>query len=120
MRRLIHLAATTPQFIPILQSTAFRTEEAEVKGQLEGIKSELDGKVKSNKSAVGFGTPKRGGQGRMMGQVNELWGQVEEIRRRRRGRGGDSREGWLGDEKALGEVAEVGVCAFWTLSVISE
>jgi len=107
MHRLIHLAALTPRFIPILQSTAFRTEEAEVKAQLEGVKSDLDGKLKS-KGSVGLGTPRRGGKGRMLGQVNELWGQVEEIRRGHRTRGGDGREGWLGDEKALAEVAEVG------------
>jgi len=109
MHRLIHLAAVSPQFIPILHSTPFRTEEAEVKAQLEGVKSDLDGKGKSSKGGVGLGTPRRGGQGRMLGQVNELWGQLEEIRRIRRVRGGDSREGWLGDEKALANVAEVGV-----------
>ena len=106
MHRLIHLASRTPQFIPILQSSTFRTEEAEVMAQLEGVKSELDGKVKA-RGGVGLGTPRRGGQGRMMGQVNELWGQVEEMRRRRRAPGDVAREGWLGSEKALAEVAEV-------------
>ena len=111
MHRLIHLATLTPSFIPILQSTAFRIEEAEVKSQLEGVKLELDGKGKKGmEGGIGLGsTPRKGGQGRMMGQVNELWGQVEEIRRRHRARGGNAREGWLGDEKMLSEVAEVGV-----------
>jgi nuclear pore complex protein Nup54 len=43
----------------------------------------------------------------MLGQVNELWGMVEEVRRRRRGGRSDGREGWLADEKVLAEVAEV-------------
>ena len=110
MHRLIHLATLTPRFIPILQSTPFRIEEAEVKGQLEGVRLELEGKgKKAMQSSIGLGsTPRKGGQGRMMGQVNELWGQVEEIRRKHRARGGNTREGWLGDEKVLSEVAEVG------------
>lgn len=66
----------------------------------------------ANKGGYGmsneYGTPKKGTGVRMMGQVNELWGQVEEIRRYkgRRGGGGE-REGWLADEKVLGEIAEV-------------
>jgi hypothetical protein len=53
----------------------------------------------------------KGGKGRVMGQVNELWGVVEEIRKRRRmGMGETGREGWL-DEKALGEIASVSL--FW-------
>lgn len=44
----------------------------------------------------------------MIGQVNELWGQVEEIRRHRGTRqGGGEKDGWLSDERVLGEVAEV-------------
>ena len=43
----------------------------------------------------------------MIGQVNELWGQVEEIRRSKKGRNAESGEGWLGDERALAEVADV-------------
>ncbi|KAK4685016.1 nuclear pore complex protein Nup54, partial [Tremellales sp. Uapishka_1] len=108
LHRLLHLAALTPQFIPLLQSTAFRPEEVEVKQQLEGVKAELDGRGKQVVKA-GFGLNARGhgaaGKGRMIGQVNELWGQVEEIRRRRKREGG--REGWLNDERALGEVADI-------------
>ena len=92
-----------------------------MKLQLEGVKLELDGKGKSLvKGGVGMGTPRRGGQGRMLGQVNELWGHVEEIRRRKKGRGGDVREGWLGDEKALAEVAEVSCQIFrWRVTALS-
>lgn len=44
----------------------------------------------------------------MIGQVNELWGQVEEVRRYRHKRATNGeREGWMGDERALGEVADV-------------
>ena len=118
MHRLIHLTSQMPQFIPILQSTAFRPEEAAVQGQLEGIKAEMDGKTKSkrmNGGTVGLNGSNgvdgesrlRKGEGRMIGQVNELWGQLEEIRRRRRNIAGDKGEGWLGDERALAEIAEV-------------
>jgi nuclear pore complex protein Nup54 len=57
-------------------------------------------------TGTGMGTPRKG-QGRMLGQVNELWGAVEEIRRRRRGGRTEGREAWLADEKVLAEVAEV-------------
>lgn len=78
----------------------------------------MEGKGKVNKGSIGMGigngTPRRGkGEGRMMGQLNELWGQVEEIRRRRKGRGGGGVEGWLADDKALAEVAEVSHLAMW-------
>ncbi|GFZ47778.1 hypothetical protein JCM24511_05525 [Saitozyma sp. JCM 24511] len=117
LHRLIHLASLTPQFIPILQSTSFRPEEAETRERLESIKSELDGRAPSRAGApgarlgessvgMGNGTPRKG-QGRMLGQVNELWGAVEEIRRRRRGGSAVGREAWLADEKVLAEVAEV-------------
>ncbi|RSH92222.1 hypothetical protein EHS25_008637 [Saitozyma podzolica] len=103
------------KFIPILQSTSFRPEEAETRERLESIKSELDGRAPSRapgarlgESSIGTGngTPRKG-QGRMLGQVNELWGAVEEIRRRRRGGRPEGREAWLADEKVLAEVAEV-------------
>lgn len=42
----------------------------------------------------------------MMGQVNELWGAVEELRRRRGYRGQES-EGWLGDERVMNEIGQV-------------
>lgn len=117
LHRLIHLASLTPQFIPILQSTSFRPEEAETRERLESIKSELDGRAPSRApgarlgessmgTGTGMGTPRKG-QGRMLGQVNELWGAVEEIRRRRRGGRTEGREAWLADEKVLAEVAEV-------------
>ena len=115
MHRLIHLVAQTPQFIPILQSTAFRQEESAVAKTLEGVKADLDGRAKPKqvnggvvglRGSNGTGTPRRGGESRMIGQVNELWGQVEEIRRLRKGVQG-GREGWMGDERALAEVAEV-------------
>jgi len=44
----------------------------------------------------------------MTGVVNELYGAIEEIRRRRRiGGASGVDQGWLADEKALQEVAEV-------------
>ena len=115
MHRLIHLVAQTPQFIPILQSTAFRQEESAVVRTLEGVKADLDGRGRPKQANGivslrnnGSGTPRRGhGEGRLIGQVNELWGQVEEIRRLRKGVQ-NGREGWMGDERALAEVAEVG------------
>lgn len=114
--RLIRLAAQSPAFIPSLQSSALRPEEMETKKTLEGVKAEVDGKkgsavvqLKGYGAGPGSGTstPKKGGA-RMMGQVNELWGQVEDIRRHRGKRtGGGERDGWLADERVLGEVAEV-------------
>jgi nuclear pore complex protein Nup54 len=72
----------------------------EIKTQLEAVKAGLEGRS-------GGGGRKNGkGEGRMIGQVNEMWGMVEELRRRRKVREG-GREGWLGDEKALAEVAQV-------------
>ena len=118
MHRLIHLVSQTPQFIPILQSTPFRSEEAVVKQSLESTKGDLDGKggrskrlTSGNISAHGLsesmsGTPKRGSEGRLIGQVNELWGRVEEVRRRRKGSGGMA-AGWMADEAALREVGKV-------------
>lgn len=113
--RLIHLAAQSPAFIPTLQSSALRTEELETKKTLEGVKAELDGKrggsagqQKGYGLGLNVGTPKKGGGSRMLGQVNELRGQVEDIRRHRgRRAGGGEKEGWLSDERVLGEVAEV-------------
>jgi nuclear pore complex protein Nup54 len=115
--RLIRLAAQSPAFIPSLHSSALRPEEMETKKTLEGVKAELDGKKASvpgqmNRYGAGLSsgtsTPKKGGGARMMGQVNELWGQVEELRRQRgRRAGGGEKEGWLSDERVLGEVAEV-------------
>ncbi|ORX33944.1 nucleoporin complex subunit 54-domain-containing protein [Kockovaella imperatae] len=106
MHRLIHLVAQTPQFIPILQSTAFRQEEAAVAKVLEGVKADLEGKGKAKGSGA---LNRRGtGEGRMIGQVNELWGLVEEIRKMRKGvAAGANREGWLADERALAEIAEI-------------
>lgn len=43
----------------------------------------------------------------MSGQVNELWGLIEEIRRRRKASGVQSGDTWLADEKALEQVAQV-------------
>lgn len=112
LHRLIHLAALTPQFIPILQSTSYRPEESQTRQQLEAVKSELEGKGKAATGRIGanaVGTPRSGsaGKGRMIGQVNELWGQLEEIRRTNKGRSVEGKDGWLRDEAALAEVAEV-------------
>ncbi|WVF69755.1 hypothetical protein IAT40_004534 [Kwoniella sp. CBS 6097] len=117
LHRLIHLVAQTPQFVPLIQSTAFRQEEAEMQGQLEGVKADLEGKGKNSvrsSTSIGLngnsgrGTPVGVQKGRLLGQVNELWGQLEEIRRRRKIRSAEGTDGsWLGDEKALAEVAEI-------------
>lgn len=98
-----------------------------MKSQLDNVKAELEGRggnkiIKQpgtyNLEASGYGTPKRKdkGEGRMSGQVNELWGLVEEIRKRRRQAGGGAvgSEGWLADERVLEEIAKVrgGVVTF--------
>lgn len=116
MHRLIHLASLTPQLMPTLQSTQSREDE-EVYAKLAGVKTELEGRAKKTFSGigpVGLGTPRRDhnqSEGRMLGQINEMWGMVEEIRRNRKIRGSDGREGWLGDDKILSEIAEV--CLFF-------
>ncbi|WWC86868.1 uncharacterized protein L201_001747 [Kwoniella dendrophila CBS 6074] len=131
LHRLIHVVSQTPQYIPLIQSSStFKQEEAEMQKQLESIKSELEGKGKnaikpsSTSSYIGLGnggrnnTPVNGnsgiiGKGRLLGQVNELWGQLEEIRRRRKLRNNNdyntnnNEYNWLSDEKALAEVAEI-------------
>lgn len=105
VHRLIHLAAQTPQHVPIIQSTVFKQEEADMAKQLEGVKAELEGHGRNSVKRV----EARGevSRGRLLGQVNELWGQLEEIRRKRKVRGPDGREQWVGDEKMLSEIAEV-------------
>ncbi|OCF58775.1 hypothetical protein L486_03265 [Kwoniella mangroviensis CBS 10435] len=125
LHRLIHVVSQTPQYVPIIQSSAFKQEEAEMQKQLESIKSELEGKGKNSirpSSSIslnnnGRSTPVGVSKGRLLGQVNELWGQLEEIRRKRKLRninGGGGYDGngegyhnWLSDEKALAEVAEI-------------
>ncbi len=90
-----------------------------MKSQLDNTKAELEGRGSSkvikqsgtySLEASGYGTPihKNKGEGRMSGQVNELWGMVEEIRRRRRQTGSTSGgEGWLADERVLEEITKV-------------
>ncbi|WVN89401.1 uncharacterized protein L203_104624 [Cryptococcus depauperatus CBS 7841] len=103
IHRLIYLAAQTPKYIPIAQSTVFKQEEADMLKKLESVKAELEGTVKSSIKRKDA----REQRGRLLGQINELWGRLEEIRRRRKARGQDGREQWLGDEKVLAEIAEV-------------
>lgn len=125
LHRLIHLASLTPQFIPILHSTAFRPEETELKARLEGVKAELDGRAASGGSASKAGYSAAGAKGisgkkagehtRMLGHVNELWGAVEELRRRKKrigagGSGSSKDDAWLADERVLAEIAEVSLC----------
>ncbi|WRT64728.1 uncharacterized protein IL334_001662 [Kwoniella shivajii] len=116
LHRLIHLVSQTPQYVPLIQSSAFRQEEAEMQKQLEGVKAELEGKGRNavrpshsiGLNGNGRSTPVGVGKGRLLGQVNELWGQLEEIRRRRKIRNNDgSDQSWLNDEKALAEVADI-------------
>jgi hypothetical protein len=89
--------------MPSLQGVPLRQEENEVKNKLVTVKSELDGKGSEGKR---MGRGLVGGDGNLRGQVNELWGVVEELKVRNRVRMG-GKEGWLGDESALGEVAQV-------------
>ncbi|WVQ83273.1 hypothetical protein IAT38_005412 [Cryptococcus sp. DSM 104549] len=106
VHRLIHLTAQTPQHIPLIQSTVFKQDEAEMLKQLEGVKAELEGNGRNAVRRAG-GVGGGDGRGRLLGQVNELWGQLEEIRRRRKVRGNEGKEAWVTDEKMLGEIAEV-------------
>lgn len=106
-QRLLHLAAQSPSFAPT-QSSAFRPEEGEMKHTLEAVKDSLDGRVRNHTSrsgGVGLAVaPRSQNKGRMLGQINELWGAVEEVRRQRRARGDTS---WAGDERMLAEMAVV-------------
>lgn len=106
-QRLMHLAALSPSFTG-MQNSAFRPEEGEMKHTLEGVKDSLDGRVRAApKGSVGLTSrPHATNKGRMLGQINELWGAVEEVRRQRRARGGDQAQ-WAGDEKLLTEIATV-------------
>ncbi|GMK55958.1 hypothetical protein CspeluHIS016_0210140 [Cutaneotrichosporon spelunceum] len=103
-QRLLALAAKSPSFAPV-QSSVFRPEEGEMKHTLEEVKDALDGRTKPSRG-VGLGTQRSATKGRMLGQVNELWGMVEEVRRQRRVRGHDAQV-WAGDEKLLAEIAIV-------------
>jgi nuclear pore complex protein Nup54 len=103
-QRLLALAAKSPSFAPV-QSSAFRPEEGEMKHTLEEVKDALDGRAKPARG-VGLSTARPANKGRMLGQVNELWGLVEEVRRQRRARGHDA-QAWAGDEKLLTEIAIV-------------
>ncbi|TXT08943.1 hypothetical protein VHUM_02417 [Vanrija humicola] len=108
-QRLMHLAAKSPSFAPV-QSSAFRPEEAEMKTTLENVKDELDGRVKpaQRSGTIGLNQSRHqaASRGRMMGQVNELWGAIEELRRQRRARGAET-VSWASDEKLLNEIALV-------------
>jgi nuclear pore complex protein Nup54 len=102
-QRLLHLAAMSPTFAPT-QASAFRPEEAEMNHTLESVKDELDGRVRAHTSQRGVGlkvAPRSQSKGRMLGQINELWGAVEEVRRQRRARGDTS---WAGDDRVLAEI----------------
>ena len=82
-----------------------------MKAKLDNVHAELEGRAKPkiSTSTVGInsGTPRRraAGEGRMMGQVNELWGNLEQVKRRNRA--SIKAEGWLSDENALSELASV-------------
>lgn len=105
-QRLMHLAAVSPSFAPV-QSSAFRPEEGEMKHTLETVKDALDGRTRAHTNRSGsvgmvVSAPRSQNKGRMLGQINELWGGVEEVRRQRRARGDTS---WAGDERMLSEIA---------------
>ncbi|ODO08713.1 hypothetical protein L198_00446 [Cryptococcus wingfieldii CBS 7118] len=107
VHRLIHLASVTPGIVPLnQQGGVLRDDEVALARKLEGVKRELEGAAGS----VRGGSVRRGDgelRGRLLGQVNELWGQLEEVRRRRKVRGQEGRETWVGDERLLAEIAEV-------------
>ncbi|WVQ75991.1 hypothetical protein IAR50_005627 [Cryptococcus sp. DSM 104548] len=107
VHRLIHLASVTPGIVPLnQQGGVLRDDEVALARKLEGVKRELEGATGS----VRGGSVRRGDgdlRGRLLGQVNELWGQLEEVRRRRKVRGQEGREAWVGDERLLAEIAEV-------------
>ncbi|ODN79652.1 hypothetical protein L202_03592 [Cryptococcus amylolentus CBS 6039] len=107
VHRLIHLASVTPGIVPLnQQGGVLRDDEVALARKLEGVKRELEGAAGS----VRGGSVRRGDgelRGRLLGQVNELWGQLEEVRRRRKVRGQEGRETWIGDERLLAEIAEV-------------
>ncbi len=107
-QRLMHLAAISPSFAPV-QSSAFRPEEGEMRHTLESVKDTLDGRSRAHtnrSSGVGLTVqaPRSQNKGRMLGQINELWGGIEEVRRQRRARGDTS---WAGDERMLQEIAVI-------------
>jgi nuclear pore complex protein Nup54 len=113
--RVLRLASESLQ-INAAQSIPLKPEEHNMVAQLQDVKAELEGRSKSAKNgALRVGTPTRRkqGEGRMTGVVNELYGAIEEIRRRRRlggTRGVD--QGWLADERVLQEVAEVSTARY--------
>jgi len=87
-----------------------------MKATLEHVQGELEGRKAGGRSmAYGIaplgtpGTPRRKhADGRMAASVNELYGAIEEIRRRKRLAGAmGGEEGWLADERVLAQVAEV-------------
>lgn len=115
-KRLIGIMTKTPAFIPPLQTAAARGKEAETRAVLENVKSAMDGK-RGKAASKGYGvnqgaTPKT--SQRMMGQVNELWGAIEELKRKRTYRVGEQ-DGWVGDEKVLREIAQVSTSVMTSL-----
>jgi nuclear pore complex protein Nup54 len=117
-QRLIHVAGESLSLNPHFASTSYKPEEAQTKAKLLAIKDELDGNTKSAttpaKSSYGLHesaqTPtrrKNAGEGRLSGQVNELWGSVEDIRRKRKMSSANGGDAWSTDEKALETVAQV-------------
>lgn len=106
-QRLLQLAAKSPSFAPV-QSSAFRPEEGEMKHTLEVVKDALDGRTRAQPTkGVGLASaPRPPSKGRMLGQINELWGAIEDVRRNRAHRGNDNQQ-WASDEKFLAEIAVV-------------
>ncbi|EIW71250.1 hypothetical protein M231_07390 [Tremella mesenterica] len=116
--RLIHLAAQSPQFIPALHSTPFRPEETIIRSTLENVQAELDGRSTLSSVPGTPGTPRsvglrsealggKKGKRRMIGEVNELWGLLDEVRRQRKLRQIGGGAEWTKDEKSLAQLAEV-------------
>lgn len=114
--RVLKLAAQTAAIQPGSSSGQLTQEEIAMKATLEHVQGELEGRKAGGRSmAYGIaplgtpGTPRRRhADGRMAASVNELYGAIEEIRRRKRLAGAmGGEEGWLADERVLAQVAEV-------------
>ncbi|KAL7420021.1 hypothetical protein Q5752_004985 [Cryptotrichosporon argae] len=115
-QRLLHLAAQAPRFA--VTSPALRPEEGETRDTLERVQAELEGRRRAATTpglgpghghGHGYGHGQGNGtgaqrKGRMIGQVNELWGLLEEVRRRSRAR---ADAGWVADENVLTNIAAV-------------
>jgi hypothetical protein len=117
LHRLLRVVASLPNVNSVVSGGPETSRDIDTREKLIGVQNELDGKgrlIKSSHSGpIGVHTPKRrtgGGEGRLLGQVNELWGAIEELRRRRRGVGLNG-DGEQFDKYQLDRIAEVSAAA---------